>query len=342
MKQIDNSNRLDVLLGKQLADESTNEEKLELSKFIEQSDDDAVMNALQQQWADYHPKHHMSDEQSQKVLSSILSPMRLSHSSKRKTLHFYIRTISIAAAVVIAVAAGIYLYDNNQSQSPDNVLTEVTAVPMSQSVGYTRHLVLSDGSTVILRAGSRLICPSHFSGNKREVHLEGEAYFDIVHNPSMQFVIHSGKVNTTVLGTAFNIKSEAGNVTVSVTRGRVKVDNGKRILAVLTVNEELHYKSDDTYTTNANTAVQNKVEQWTRQEMFFNHQTLSEVAQVLSRRYGMQITIADKQLAKMIFVSSFNGTESLHEILDVLCSLTPNITYEIRGNEITILKKADE
>ena len=114
------------------------------------------------------------------------------------------------------------------------------------------------------------------------------------------------------------------------------------MLAVLTVNEELHYKSDDTYTTNANTAVQNKVEQWTRQEMFFNHQTLSEVAQVLSRRYGMQITIADKQLAKMIFVSSFNGTESLHEILDVLCSLTPNITYEIRGNEITILKKADE
>src|SRR5690606_2859673 len=96
------------------------------------------------------------------------------------------------------------------------------------SVNSNEHrlLHLPDGSTVIVGVGSKLNYPSSFDSLRtREVYLEGQAYFDIRHNPQKPFIIHTGKVATTVLGTSFNIKAwpEDQDITVTVTRGKVRV-----------------------------------------------------------------------------------------------------------------------
>ena len=125
--------------------------------------------------------------------------------------------IKIAAAIILPVAIVVFML-NRQSvvQTKDIV----------QSNKHKEHQVLHlpDGSTVIISAGSKLNYSSSFGDiRKREVYLEGQAYFDISHNASKPFIVHTGKIETTVLGTAFDIKAWPANadVIVTVIRGKV-------------------------------------------------------------------------------------------------------------------------
>src|SRR5207248_3097180 len=118
---------------------------------------------------------------------------------------------------------------------PASSLVLARAESYAIPVAWTRHIVLPDSSTVVLHAGSRLLFPEAFSVNTREVTLVGEAYFDIVHREAQPFIIHTGQLKTTVLGTAFNIRAydSSQEVMVSVTKGRVRVESGNQVLAEL-------------------------------------------------------------------------------------------------------------
>lgn len=103
-------------------------------------------------------------------------------------------------------------------------------------------IFLPDGSTVFLSPGSRLNYPSTFDGKKkREVFLQGQGFFDIKHNASRPFIVHSGQVATTVLGTAFNIKAQPHEkyITVTVKRGKVSVSDRYKTLGVITPQEQI-------------------------------------------------------------------------------------------------------
>ncbi len=78
---------------------------------------------------------------------------------------------------------------------------------MSTPGGGQYQLVLPDGSKVRLNSASSLKYPTIFNGNKRQVELTGEAYFEIKENKRMPFVVKTKKVDVTVLGTEFNINA---------------------------------------------------------------------------------------------------------------------------------------
>ena len=115
-----------------------------------------------------------------------------------------------AACLLLVLSSTAYLLLSRQKQQ------EVTSIPLPfrtpPSVSYIRYITLPDNSSVVLHAGSKLQYPVSFNGNSREVTLWGEAYFDITSNLAKPFIIHTGKVKTTVLGTAFNIKSDGKQV----------------------------------------------------------------------------------------------------------------------------------
>ncbi len=81
-------------------------------------------------------------------------------------------------------------------------------VEVTTAKGATEKIVLADGSTVNLNAGSRLRYPVTFSGPNRDIYLEeGEAFFTVAENPSHPFIVHSRGLATTALGTSFNIRA---------------------------------------------------------------------------------------------------------------------------------------
>lgn len=90
------------------------------------------------------------------------------------------------------------------------------------SHGETKALLLPDGTEVMLNAESRLAYPEHFGKGKRVVQLFGEAFFKVKKDESHPFVVKSGKVNTTVLGTQFDVKNYGSELpTVVLVEGKV-------------------------------------------------------------------------------------------------------------------------
>jgi len=123
--------------------------------------------------------------------------------------------LRIAASIllVLGLGTGIYYW-----QQP----TLVTHLTQSRQ---QKALVLPDGTKVWLNEDSKLSYPTAFSKERREVTLDGEAYFEVVHlRQNQPFVIRAHGTETTVLGTSFNVTAHAQTgVMVSVVTGRVKL-----------------------------------------------------------------------------------------------------------------------
>jgi ferric-dicitrate binding protein FerR (iron transport regulator) len=323
-------------LRRQLDRSATYEEKRELASKISTMEDEDIDEMTSSLWEDHTPHRTLSEEKSKRILTTILA------SEKKPTKHLrhrttILRAIAIAASILLVASAGIYLYRFENSRPHLTVIAKAVNVSPAQPVRFNRHLTLPDGSMVILKEGSRLVCPQRFTGSARVVALEGEAYFDIRHQTSQPFIIHTGAVTTTVLGTAFNIKSDRNGVRVSVARGKVRVEKDGRTMAVLGVNETVTCHTTDNLKELA--LVKTDISsQWVKEGMDFDHTPMTEVAQTLSRRYGVNIAVSSPEIEKLIFVSTFTGTESLDEVLTVLCSLMPDMSYKIEGNNVSIFK----
>jgi transmembrane sensor len=249
------------------------------------------------------------------------------------------RTLAVAAAMA-AVVAGIYLLSNDKRRQ---AVYPAPAAPHMTPPAYTRNIVLPDGSTVVLHAGSTLDYPKAFSDDSREVTLQGQAYFDVRHDDKKPFIIHTGKVFTTVLGTAFNISADSNKVTVSVTGGKVRVEDGKKVLAVLVPNQQIVYKLSEQTTEEMTVNAERLVTDWTKLDMNFDGSSFGEIAGIVSKRYGIKIRFRNPDLSKCLIVASFSGTETLENVMEMLCTIrNASYTHDKENNEIVIDGKGCE
>lgn len=200
-----------------------------------------------------------------------------------------------------------------------------------------RFILLPDSSTVVLQKGSTLIYPEAFKGDKREVTLTGEAYFDIYQQKDKPFIIRSGKLITTVLGTAFNIKAypDQQSVTVTVKRGKVKIEEEKsrKLLGILLPDQQIVYNDNEIAETRPVKAAETVA--WVKQGLDFNSVPFEEIARQIGDRYQVKISFDNPALRNCRIRATFEGTESLEKVLLVLCTVK-DATYTIDGDEVTI------
>jgi transmembrane sensor len=240
-----------------------------------------------------------------------------------------------AACILLAAASGGY-YLLLPRQRAAEVATNSYPPPTTASVTYTRYLSLPDGSSVVLHSGSNLSFPESFDGKTREVVLSGEAYFDINHNPEKPFIIHTGKVKTTVLGTAFNIRADDRQVIVSVTRGKVRVENGSQVLAVLTPNEQVKFDVPEQKMTHQKVNANDIVTDWTKEDMVFNGISFEEIVEILSKRYGVKVQLGNESLKNCKVRASFSGKEKLEQVASVLCGIKNGEYEQLRDGTIVL------
>jgi ferric-dicitrate binding protein FerR (iron transport regulator) len=280
-----------------------------------------------------------SVELTQKKLQELKARIGMPETSAVETksgLSFLQKMMRIAAVLtgLALLGTGEYYYFIKPKQQ-QLVKQSVASKPHEPSAHYNRYITLSDGSTVILHAGSKLDYPVSFNGNAREVSLTGEGYFDVQHNDK-PFIIHTGNVKTTVLGTAFNIKAYAGekNIVISVTRGKVKVEDEKKLLAVLNPDEQVvyHIPASSAEQMEVKTAA---VVSWIKEDMVFEAASFASIAEVLSRRYQVNISFRNPALEQCLITASFSGMESLEKILTYLCTVR-NASYIMENGKIVI------
>lgn len=232
---------------------------------------------------------------------------------------------------IVAVAAVLTLFLTVYYQAP-SLFSRYELATLSVPANQKKQLTLPDGSIVWINAGSELKYPEQFDGKTREVYLKGEAYFDIKHNASKAFIIHTGKVVTTVLGTAFNIKEDESKQTivVTVTRGKVKVANGSKELGIITPNQQI---SVDLINSKA---IQTQVDAsdaiaWQESELHFEDITFAEAATKLEQRFNVKINFSNEKTKECRFTGTALTGKTLESILNVLCAFN-NATYQTKDD----------
>lgn len=300
--------RLQVLFQRYQQNACTSEEEKELFTLLNQTDNPEANKMLQELWIS--PSHTLSEERSEEILNSILAKDNNVVPIQSKKF-VWLKAAAVAAIVVLA-GFGAYQLTDRLALSG----AEKTAVINPQP----KFIRLPDGSKVILNNESKLEFPESFSDKDiREVYLTGEAYFDIQHD-AKPFIVHTGKISTTVLGTAFNVKAypDQDDVTVTVTRGKVKVSNQMKVLGILSPDDQITFNKSDEHV--ALQAVKSKdAVAWTEKDIFFDNVSMLEAADELSQRFDVAIHFANENIKACRFTATFVRGEDLRQILDVIC-----------------------
>lgn len=208
------------------------------------------------------------------------------------------------------------------------------------SHSHPETLCLTDGSQVTLSAGSTLKYPAAFAGHRREVYLQGQAFFKVAKNPQHPFLVYTSKLVTTVLGTSFLVTAYAGQeARVAVREGRVAVQarQGAELNATPTqpaaAGVLLLPNQQAVYSAATRQLAKSLVEKpllLTPQLLAFRNRPVPEVLMALEKAYGVNIVYDPRRLNECTITISF-GDETLFEQLDVLCKAL-DARYKMANN----------
>ena len=192
--------------------------------------------------------------------------------------------------------------------------------------GETQQVVLPDGSQVALSANSSL--KYQHNEARREVWLQGEGFFEVVHTSDDQsFIVHTRGPEVEVLGTAFYVNNREKQVQVVLNSGRVRVHN--ELQEVRMVPGELVAYQEETRRLTKRTTNPELHSAWKDNQLVFDNTPLGEIAQLLEDRYGYEIVFEHALAKKEAFTGTFPA-DRIHILLTTLQKSTPMMIEDRR------------
>ena len=206
------------------------------------------------------------------------------------------------------------------------------------SKGKIDSLWLSDGTKVIVNAGSSIIYPSKFSKRDayRKVYVNGSCHFDVTKDSEHPFVVNIGNLKVKVLGTHFSVDSytDEDKVTVTLEEGLVKVFDENHSMTLFP-NEQLVYDRNDGRMTKSRVDAL-AINSWVNGDIDFLNQPLSDMLKVLERRYNVKIHVASGIDLKSHYTMNFKKEEPIENVMRVLSIALGNKRYKKDGNVVLI------
>lgn len=205
--------------------------------------------------------------------------------------------------------------------------------------GRVFRIILSDGTKVWLNAESKIRFPEKFlaSEGTRTVYLEGEAFFDVSHNKDQPFIVKSGKLDVTVLGTQFNISSYPSeeNISTTLVEGSVEVNahNRESQPVLLKPNFQANYEKSTLKNTIAKVNAADFTA-WIDRRILFKNETFENITNKIERTYDVNITNELENFDRVRFTGEFD-IETIEEILKAMSEIS-DFNYKINGRNITI------
>ena len=262
----------------------------------------------------------------------------------------------------IGIAAGIFtIFFINYSLRLDKSVTKQTNNAFVNEVvtkrGSKSSIKLPDGTIVRLNTDSRLTYLNFTAGKNREVTLIGEAYFDVAHDSSRPFIIHTGKINIKVLGTSFNVRNypQDKELETSLIKGKIEVSLESRPEDIITLKPTekliIAKEQDELATaTKVKSSIDNKVvltsitylrhdslvaeTSWLNDKMVFVNQPLDKIAIELERKYAITVSFKDEKVKKYRYTGVFENV-SLEKVFQLI-KYSKNINYKIDDKNIVI------
>jgi len=226
------------------------------------------------------------------------------------------------------------IYDKKDSTNNLNIHSMMNTLVIPRGGEY--KLELCDGTIIHMNSESEIKYPSVFVGNKREVYLKGEAYFEVAKNTEKPFIVHATDMNVRVLGTFFDISSYKDEIfSTTLVKGSVELFNNKsnKILARLVPNQRFTSSNNGYDVQNVDTQPYTS---WKEGRFVFVSQTLDEVIAKLSRWYDIDFFFANQSIKEKKFTGNIPKFQNINKVLEML-EYTSRIKFTINKKTIIIM-----
>lgn len=274
------------------------------------------------------------------------------HSKLQPIRNHNYRAWAAVAAMAAMLICCFYIFRPSAAQK--NMEQQIIAT----HYGKRTHSVLPDGSYVWLNSGSSVSYTANLAtGGKREVILTGEAYFDVKHDSRHPFIVHAGKLQIVVLGTAFNVKAykEDAFIETTLIRGKVEITNDARPGRAIVLLPDQKVSINTTMSTVKKTIIPVKAPitdslaaspeakmpdeaiaetAWVNDKLTFKKEQFSELATQLDRWYDVKIIFDNNHYLTKQFTGTFRD-QDINEVMRAL-QLTQPFHYAVNNNEIHI------
>jgi len=337
-----------IILTKYIIGEANDEEK----KFIDQwlsedsSNEDLYieMKALWNASDFYENSHSINVEKAYQLFRQRISK------PKRSVFILQLNKFKVAAFIALLISIGaltFFIIGKKKNDKPS--FSEEIIVPN----GHQKKIILNDGTTVWLNAASTLKIDNAYGKKNRNVYLEGEGYFQVVHDKKMVFTITTKDYTVRDIGTEFNIKAYPTDsiFETAVMDGKISVegrfaDNGKVSTIFLSKNGvlKIQHPSRNKIIPAARPAPVvvlknapniNTYNYWMDDMLVFDDLSFKDIAVQLERKYGVVILIKDDSLNNYHFSGSFNKVPDIEHVLNIIQETTP-ISYQLNGDTVSI------
>ncbi len=301
-------------------------------------------------------QEYLSEDQLNEELDRLAKTPKTRGNKLKLTLDSKWQGKLLAFAALLACVFGLYYYSTSKASHPyaehqarlkhkHGELREITnkePSPMS--------IKLPDGSMVSLFPHSTLSYSERFVNDKREVFLNGEAFFNVIKNPLSPFKVYANEITTTVLGTSFTVRAfdddlnaqvvvRTGKVTVTaVATGTDQSEQGNQNELVLLPNQQVVYSKQEQRLKRSLVNNPLPVAASADRSLVFDQAPVTAVLDSLVKRYGVQI-VYDADLLSGCQLTAELGKEPLFEKVGLICKAI-DARYEMIDGQIVIHGKS--
>ena len=267
---------------------------------------------------------------------------------KSRKLQYY----AVAAAIVLGITAGMWLVYRSPAKTFSYAasLQQKHLLEAANNTETVQQINLEDGSYVVLQPHSKMAYPKHFDAGKREVYMEGAAFFQVAKDASKPFYVYANELVTKVLGTSFDVQafSDESSIKVIVHTGKVTVyprknnsaeqDAARLNATIIAPNQQILFNRSASIITKT-VAIQPQVLNKNDNNIKSNQQAFvdtpaSEVLIALQKAYGINIVFDEELLAHCTFTGTFTN-ETFFEKISLICKAI-EATYEQTDGQIII------
>ena len=250
----------------------------------------------------------------------------------------YVRIAVGLAAAIIIIVVGYQWMGKGTVGELDNI-EKVELITRTNPKGQKSTITLPDGSQIKLNAESSLTFESDFGEKNRIVSLSGEAFFEVRRDVEMPFIIRTGKLQTKVLGTSFDVRSyeSEGNIQVVVVTGEVEVSDSLGTAVILNPKEVLEYS---VYEGNIKRSVCRDFKSvigWKDGFLVFDNEPIPKVVEKLENWYGVNIDSSDGCRIAGFYPGEYHN-KSLETVMDGI-SYASGFQYQIVNDSTLIISK---
>lgn len=337
MKEENTYDDIHALIATYLAEGLSAEDETNLQQWINASSENMkYFRDMQEVWFATMKKKHEGHFDKTDAYKRFLLRTGQTYTKRHPKIissHLY----KIAGVLVLLIISYLSYW-----QGGERVKNQFADVVIEAPLGSRTKMHLPDGTLVWLNAGTKITYSQGFGVQERNVELTGEAYFEVVKNQKLPFMVKTKELHVNVLGTIFNFRNylDEEEATVSLLEGKVQIGNIIKATNNLYLSPDqkifLNKKTGDVRVSKGNVA---HMVEWKNGFLFFDEELLTDIVLELERSYNVKITFGDESIKTLRFFGSFERREyKIEEILDILTS-TNKLKYKINGKEIELYAK---